>query len=49
VVDFLESELKELEDMRYKVVSKDDSTLQNIMDEIFSLYLSTLYKLKFLA
>ena len=49
VVDFLESELKELDDMRYKVVSKDDSTLQNIMDEIFSLYLSTLYKLKFLA
>lgn len=49
VVDFLQNELKDLEEMRYKVVSKDDMTLQNIIDEIFALYLSTLYKLKFLA
>lgn len=49
VLDFLEKELKELEEMRYKVVSKDDTTLQNLLDAIFGLYLSTIYKLKFLA
>jgi hypothetical protein len=49
VLDFLEKELKELEEMRYKVVSKDDATLQNLLDAIFELYLSTIYKLKFLA
>jgi hypothetical protein len=35
--------------MRYKVVDKSDSPLQNIIDEIVGLYLSTLYKLKYLA
>ena len=35
--------------MRYNVCDKDDSALQNIIDEIVGLYLSTLYKLKFLA
>ena len=48
VLDFLEKELKELEQMRYKVVSKEDTTLQNLIDAIFELYLSTIYKLKFL-
>ena len=49
VLDFLEKELKELEEMRYKVVPKDDATLQNLLDGIFELFLSTIYKLKFLA
>ena len=49
IVAFLEASLKEIEDMRYKVVDKDDSALQNIIDEIVGLFLSTLYKLKFLA
>lgn len=35
--------------MRYKVCDKSDSALQNIIDEIVELYLTTLYKLKFLA
>jgi hypothetical protein len=35
--------------MRYEVVSKTDTAIQNIIDEIVGLYLSTLYKLKFLA
>jgi hypothetical protein len=35
--------------MRYKVCDKDESALQNIIDEIVALYLSTIYKLKFLA
>jgi hypothetical protein len=35
--------------MRYEVVDKSDTSLQNIIDEIVGQYLSTLYKLKFLA
>jgi hypothetical protein len=48
-VDFLTDQLKRLEAGRYKVVPKEDTPLQNQMDEIFALYLSTLYKLRFLA
>jgi hypothetical protein len=49
VVEFLEDSLKDVEDMRYKVCDKDDTAIQNIIDSIVDLYLSTLYKLKFLA
>jgi len=49
IVEFLEDNLKDIEDMRYKVMDKSDTALQNIVDEIVALYLSTLYKLKFLA
>ena len=49
IIQFLEDQLKQIEDNRYDVCSKDDTALQNIVDEIVSLYLSTLYKLKFLA
>jgi hypothetical protein len=49
ITEFLEDSLKEIEDMRYKVCDKSDSALQNIIDEIVELYLTTLYKLKFLA
>jgi hypothetical protein len=49
IVEFLEDSLKEIENERYKVCDKSDSALQNIIDEIVGLYLSTLYKLKFLA
>jgi hypothetical protein len=49
VVEFLEQSLKDIEESRYKVVDKTDTPIQNIIDEIVALYLSTLYKLKFLA
>ena len=49
IVAFLEGQLDELEEMRYKVVDKDCTPIQNIIDEIFGLYYATLYKLKFLA
>lgn len=49
VLEFLEDSLKSLEAMRYEVCDKSDTPLQNIIDEIIALYLSTLYKLKFLA
>jgi chloramphenicol O-acetyltransferase len=49
IVEFLEDSLKDVEEMRYKVCDKADTPLQNIIDEIVGQYLSTLYKLKFLA
>jgi len=49
VVEFLQDQLKDIEEMRYEVVEKSDSPLQNIIDEIVGLYLSTLYKLRFLS
>ena len=49
VVEFLEDSLKDVEDLRYKACEKDDTAIQNIIDGIVELYLSTLYKLKFLA
>ena len=49
IIEFLEDSLKDVEDMRYKVCDKSDTALQNIIDEIVGQYLSSLYKLKFLA
>ena len=49
LVAFLESSLSDIESNRYDVCDRDDSAIQNIIDEIVGLYLSTLYKLKFLA
>lgn len=49
VVEFLEGQVDDLMEVRYKVVDKDCIPIQNIIDEIFGLYYATLYKLKFLA
>ena len=49
IVEFLEDSLADIEKMRFEVVEKTDTPIQNIIDEIVGLYLSTLYKLKFLA
>ena len=49
ITEFLESSLAEIEEMRYKVAKKEDSSLQQLIDNIVELYLTTLYKLKFLA
>ena len=49
IVEFLEGQVDELDAMRYKVVDKECTPLQNIIDEIFGLYYATLYKLKFLV
>jgi hypothetical protein len=49
VVEFLEDSMKDIEELRYKVCDKDETAIQNIIDEIVGLYLKTLYKLKFLA
>lgn len=49
IVEFLSDSLAEIEANRYKVCEEKDTAIQNIIDEIVGLYLSTLYKLKFLA
>jgi len=49
IVEFLEDQLDEIHSARYKVVDKDCTAIHNIIDEIEALYMSTLYKLKFLA
>ena len=49
VIEFLEDSLKEIEDARYKVCDKDDTSLQQLIDNIIEVYLRTLYKLRFLA
>ena len=49
IIEFLEDSLADIEKMRYEVVEKTDTPLQNIIDEIVGLYLSVLYKLKYLA
>jgi len=49
VIEFLENQLEEIEGCRYEVVDEKDTAIQNIIDEIVGLYLTTLYKLKFLA
>lgn len=48
IVASIKNQLKWLESNRYKAVTKDETALQNIIDEIVSLYLSTLYKLQHL-
>ena len=49
ITEFLQDQLAELEDCRYTIFDKSDTALQNIIDEIVGLYLTTLYKLRFLA
>ncbi len=49
ILEFLQDSLADIEKMRYEVCDKSDSPLQNIIDEIVGLFLSTIYKLKFLA
>lgn len=49
IIEFIQSELEEIEKGRYDVCEKSDTALQNIIDEVVALYLSTIYKLKFLA
>jgi DNA-binding ferritin-like protein len=49
VVEFLQSQLDEIEAVRYDVVDRKDTSLQQLIDNIVELYLTTLYKLRFLA
>jgi hypothetical protein len=49
VVEFLQDQVEAIEAMRYEVCDRKDTPLQNLIDGIVELYLSTLYKLKFLS
>ena len=49
IIEFLETQLKEIEDARYEIVDKTDMALQQLIDNIIEIYLRTLYKLRFLA
>jgi len=49
VVDFLQNQLDEIEAARYDIVDRKDTSLQQLIDNIVELYLTTLYKLKFLS
>ena len=49
ILEFLQDSLDDIEKSRYEVCDKADTALQNIIDEIVGQFLSTLYKLKFLA
>lgn len=49
IIDFLQGQLEEIEADRYKVCDETDTAIQNLIDEIVELYLSTIYKLRFLA
>ena len=44
--DVLEKHMTDIEKMRYAAIDKSDTPLQNIVDDIVGLYLSTLYKLR---
>jgi hypothetical protein len=46
IVTSLKNQLKYLEANRYKAVQREETALNNIIDEIVVLYLSTLYKLE---
>jgi hypothetical protein len=49
IIEFLQAAMAEVEEARYEICQKTDTPIQNIIDEIVGLYLSTLYRLKFLA
>ena len=49
IIEFLQDSLAEIEAARYDVCDKTDSSIQQLIDNIVDLYLTTLYKLRFLA
>ena len=49
IIEFLQDQLDDIEKGRYEVCDKEDSSLQQLIDNIVELYLTTLYKLRFLA
>jgi hypothetical protein len=49
IIEFLEDSLKQIEEGRYEICDKNDTSLQQLIDNIVEIYLRTLYKLKYLA
>jgi len=46
---YVVANLDEIEKGRYDVCAKEDTSLQQLIDNIVEIYLRTIYKLKFLA
>jgi hypothetical protein len=49
IVEFLQGQVEDIEGGRYKVCDRDNTPIQNIIDEIVGRYYASLYKLRFLA
>lgn len=49
IIDLLEAQLDWIHEERYNAIAKEQTALHNIIDEIEALYMSTLYKLRFLS
>jgi len=49
IINELNGQLKWIKENRYKICSKDDTAIQNLIDGAEETYLSTLYKLRFLS
>lgn len=49
IADLLDAQREWIHTYRYEAVPKDETALQNIIDEIEGLYMSTVYKLTFLS
>lgn len=49
VYDMLRAQLDWIHETRYEAIPREQTAMHNIVDEIEALYMSTLYKLKFLA
>ena len=46
IIEVLQDQLDLVEKLRFKAVDNTDTAIQNIIDEVVALYLSTLYQLK---
>ena len=49
LVEFLEDQLDQIRATRYEFCDRDETAIQNIIDEIVGHYLSAIYKLRFLS
>ena len=49
IKESMQAQVKWVKDNRYKAAGKDETQLQNIIDEIVALYDRTIFKLHFLA
>jgi hypothetical protein len=49
ILDFLQSQLDELQKDRYVVCDKSNTVVQNKIDEAMAVYAKAIYKLKFLS
>lgn len=49
IADMLRAQLDWIHDNRYEAIPREQSALHNIVDEIEALYMTTLYKLRFLS